>query len=338
MLNNANLESLKIEGCHSVQFIVRGLLPSSLKRLEIKNCQDLECLLDDREEGSTSSSVLHSASLLEYLYVSDCPSLTSLSSSGQLPEKLRTLIVTYNSKLESIAESIVCFPPGGFPLTDLSVEIVRCKELRALPSSFHNLTSLQELDIWKCPSISSFPEEGFPTNLTRLLIKDNLRIYKSLARWGLHKFTSLTSLIIGGCPDAESFPQEEIGMILPHSLVHLNIQDFKNLKYLCSQGFRNLTSLEQTTALGTEQGLRACLLLWQPLMPQIVPESMFSLDQLELNSVFISSYDRYIECPSKLFVESQQCNTFPTNSAKICLRGSSKVSLAKWHYLTDTSS
>ncbi|KAL5737794.1 hypothetical protein ACOSP7_030555 [Xanthoceras sorbifolium] len=108
----------------------------------------------------------------------------------------------------------------------------------------HSLNSFQQFEIKKCPSIKSFPEEGFPTNLTALEIEGGLTIYKPLVEWGLHNLTSLTYLKIIGCPDAESFPQQDMGMMLPHSLTHLCIERFPELKYLWFQALQNLTSLE----------------------------------------------------------------------------------------------
>ncbi|KAL5756619.1 hypothetical protein ACOSQ2_021365 [Xanthoceras sorbifolium] len=39
---NTCLGSLKVEGCNSPTFIVRGQLPASLKRLEVGSCEKLE--------------------------------------------------------------------------------------------------------------------------------------------------------------------------------------------------------------------------------------------------------------------------------------------------------
>ncbi|KAB1220776.1 putative disease resistance RPP13-like protein 1 [Morella rubra] len=73
--------------------------------------------------------------------------------------------------------------------------ITSCEEMRplwsneVLPKDIHNLTSLQELIIETCP-VLSFPEEGFPTNLTLLSIH-YLKINEALFDWGLDNLTSL---------------------------------------------------------------------------------------------------------------------------------------------------
>ncbi|KAF2319646.1 hypothetical protein GH714_017819 [Hevea brasiliensis] len=108
----------------------------------------------------------------------------------------------------------------------------------------HNLMSLPELTIKNCPGIASFPEEGFPTNLTSLCIH-KVEIYTPLFNWGLHRLTSLQNLSIAGrCPGVVSFPQDEIDMKLPTSLTSLTIEGLQDLIYLSNKGFRSLTSLE----------------------------------------------------------------------------------------------
>ena len=85
-------------------------------------------------------------------------------------------------------------------------------------TGFQSLNSLRDLSIKLCPNLVSFPEEGFPTNLTSLTI---------------------------GCDDeAECFPDEEIGMTLPTSLTHLSFWGFQKLIFLSSTGFQSLTSLQ----------------------------------------------------------------------------------------------
>ncbi|KAH7571095.1 hypothetical protein JRO89_XS05G0253100 [Xanthoceras sorbifolium] len=48
------LQSLRIGGCHSLQFIVKSQLPPFLKRLEVKNCDRLQYLVGDKEADYAS--------------------------------------------------------------------------------------------------------------------------------------------------------------------------------------------------------------------------------------------------------------------------------------------
>ncbi|PRQ32011.1 putative leucine-rich repeat domain, L domain-containing protein [Rosa chinensis] len=107
-----------------------------------------------------------------------------------------------------------------------------------------NLNSLQELVIGSCEGLASILEEGFPPNLTSLILL-NPRNCKPLTDWGLHlhRLTSLTELCIQGVDqDLVSFPPEE--MLLPTSLIKLTIGFFPNLRRISSQGLQVLTSLE----------------------------------------------------------------------------------------------
>ncbi|KAF2319728.1 hypothetical protein GH714_018274 [Hevea brasiliensis] len=256
---------LVINGCRKHQ------LPSSLKRLKISHCTELQRLLDVGEAYSSSrvtdeDSISRDTNLsnLQNLEIDGCSSLTFL---GELPASLKYLVLncfsfhSINAKIESIAERfdnntflesikirylpyLKSLPKNLHMLTNLHhIKISHCDKLKVLPDNMHNLTSLQELAIQDCPGIISFPEEGFPTNLTSLCIH-NVEIYTPLFAWGLHRLTSLKNLSIGGCPGVLSFPQDEIDMKLPTSLTSLIIEEFQDLKYLSSKGFQSLTSLE----------------------------------------------------------------------------------------------
>ncbi|PHU19157.1 hypothetical protein BC332_10308 [Capsicum chinense] len=100
-----------------------------------------------------------------------------------------------------------------------------------------NLTSLQELQLSNCPSITSFPEGGFPTSLVSLDIKDCKNLMP-MSEWGLHRLASLRRLTIHGISSNLScFPE----WLLPSTLETLNIVQLSNLESL-SPWLQNLTS------------------------------------------------------------------------------------------------
>ncbi|KAH9782671.1 putative disease resistance protein [Citrus sinensis] len=261
MDNSSQLESLYIKDCHSLPFITRRKLPSSLKRIEIENCEKLQCLFDDKDDASSSSpSSSSSQVMLQHLSIKNCQALSSLSSGIQLLESLEELVITNCRKLESIPDglhnlnclqkitlvscpSLVSFPERGLPNAISWVDISYCDKLEALPNDMHKLNSLQTLSIIQCPKLESFPEEGFPTNLRTLKI-GNFKMYKTLVQWGLHRLSSLRSLYIYGCHEAECFPDEKVGMTLPTSLTHLSLLGFQKMILLSSVGFQRLTSLQ----------------------------------------------------------------------------------------------
>ncbi|TXG46341.1 hypothetical protein EZV62_026130 [Acer yangbiense] len=235
---NVHLERLEIDGNHSLSFMTRGQLPSSLKQLRLKKCEKLQYVFGDADETHTSSySVIHEENIntfLERLTVDSCPSLTCLSTRDQLPATLRYLQIDCCSKIttlsrgqlpDSLQDLFIHYCPKlereeGLPSTNLrKFTIIDCENLKSLPRGMQTLASFS---IWRYPSMSnikSFPEECFHTKLTSLEIGiRNLDMYEQLIQWVLPKLTSLTSLGIGRCPDVESF---EIGMMLPTSLTKL---------------------------------------------------------------------------------------------------------------------
>ncbi|KAH7521088.1 hypothetical protein JRO89_XSUnG0116500 [Xanthoceras sorbifolium] len=258
---NARLGSLKVAGCNSLTFIVRGQLPASLKRLEVKSCEKLEYLWDDKEKSYTSvvdeeNSNNTSTSLLEYLEVRCCPSLKCLSSSGQLPEALQRLYVQQCSQLsmlssaklpkmlhalyinvvrnlESIAESF----SSNSALEEIKIR--SCENLKTVPEGLHNLYHLQKIDISDCERIECFAEEGLPsTKLSELGIEYCGKL-KSLPN-GFHSLNSLRILSLRRCQSMTSFP--EAGF--PTNLTSLSIyRDVKIYKPLLEWGLHNLTSL-----------------------------------------------------------------------------------------------
>ncbi|XP_044471332.1 putative disease resistance protein At3g14460 [Mangifera indica] len=234
-MNNSNtyLESLSIKnGTHSNT--------SLLQFLVVNSCRSLTSLWSRSELPDT----------LEHIKLWRCYSLASLSSGGNLPMALKSLIDLH--KLRHLQKmtipdcpKLVSFPEEGLPLGNLtSLCIDSCKKLKALPNRIHKLTALKHLSIKNCPSMAMFPVHGFPISLASLEIQD-LNIFKPLFDWGLYRLTSLRNLSIGkGCPEVVSFPQEESGMMLPTSLTHLKIQNFLNLERLSSD-IQNLTCLEK---------------------------------------------------------------------------------------------
>lgn len=264
MYDNKCLEHIYINNCDSLTHIATGQLPPTLKELYIASCNNMRILLDENDTNSCSSST----SLLEYLHIYKCPSLKSLTSSGELPATLKIVSIWDCGMLESAAksfhqnssleiilimkcENLKSLPDEGLlPCNLRQLVICNCEKMRALSNSIHSITSLRELKIVKCPGVESFPGEGFPTNLTSLEIRD-CDITEALLDWGLQKLTSLQYLQFGGgCPHLLSFPE----MTLSASLTSLHIRNLPNLKHLSSKGFRCLSSLK-TLGIGWREKL-----------------------------------------------------------------------------------
>ncbi|KAF2319720.1 hypothetical protein GH714_018216 [Hevea brasiliensis] len=242
------LEELKIFECGSLISIGRHQLPTTLKRLEIRNCYGLLRLLDARETCSSSRftdkegiSCDAYSSNLQHLGIIRCLSLTFL---GELP------VFDNNTSLESI--EIVCaldlksLPENLHMLTNLRrIVIYQCEGLEALPDGMHNLTSLQELTIMDCPNVVSFPQGGLPTTHLKEIILESCGKLEALPD-NMHNLTSLEVLSMQDCPGIMSFPEEGF----PTNLKSLSIYEVEICTSLFNWGLHRLTSLEKLTIAG----------------------------------------------------------------------------------------
>jgi hypothetical protein len=252
------LEQLRIENCESLISFGRIQLPPTLKKLEIRYCENLLCLLDDGEGSSSKKSDENTScsgnnsSLLEYLYVGICNSLTSI---GELPSALKYLQVCSCSKLKSLSsrdklpaglkhlaidscENLESMPDRFQDNMSLEhISIWFCFNLRSVPEGLHKLCHLREISIWYCPALVSFAAEGLPINLRRLFIIkcDGLKAIPD----HMHNLMSLEELSIYYCPDIVSFPEEGF----PTSLTYLATVDLKICELLFNWGMHKLSAL-----------------------------------------------------------------------------------------------
>ncbi|XP_062175401.1 putative disease resistance RPP13-like protein 1 [Alnus glutinosa] len=280
MYNNTYVEDIHISECTSLLYFAIGQLPPTLKRLYINKCTNMVILVD----GDDINSCGNNTSLLEYLEISDCPFLKSLTSSGELPATLQHLKIWNCKKLELIARSF--HHNSALEV----IEISSCENFKSLPMGICNLSHLDRIYISKCPILDSFPDRGLlPTSLKELTISKCEKM-QALPNC-IHNLTSLQKLKIWECPSIVSFPEvgfltnltslsihnlvsfnedfferglykltflKELAiyggsshlmsfpeMMLPSSLISLSIECFPNLEYLSSKGFQFLNSLEK---------------------------------------------------------------------------------------------
>ncbi|KAK9057503.1 hypothetical protein SSX86_022339 [Deinandra increscens subsp. villosa] len=231
-----SIEKLKISGCGSITSLKFPNVPSTLKILNIEDCDNLE----------TSWLLDNFLSSLEYLVIYSMPNLRSLPE-GCLVH-LTTLIVSSCDNLESI-------PGHGFgflPFFGLrSLLINNCMNLKSFPHQhLQSLTSLEYMWISYCPSMDySFPCGLWPPNLTNLSIGS---LNKPISEWGLQNFpTSLVTLILYGensggtvlFANADDTATTS-AFLLPSSLTYLYVSDFMDIESV-STGLQHLTCLEE---------------------------------------------------------------------------------------------
>ena len=235
--NLCALESLTIFDCPSLRCFPNGEIPTTLKELRILDCYNLESLPEGMgmmRHNSNSNSTCS----LEYLDISECPSLKSFSTATcefVLPSTLKLLEISRCSNLESMSENMC---PNNTALEYLRLS--KYPNLRTLPEC---LNSLKQLTIWNCKGLECFPSRGLSTsNLTLLHIYkcQNLEYMSSEMR----NLKSLEDLRMRHCPGVKSFSEGDF----PPNLTSLDVGWCENLKTPISEwGLQSLTSLSSLT-------------------------------------------------------------------------------------------
>ncbi|GMN62303.1 hypothetical protein TIFTF001_031389 [Ficus carica] len=136
----------------------------SLKSIELWSCPRLE-----------SFSGMGFPSNLKKLDISGCPMLIANRMKWDLQRLSSLQSLELSLSLQTVNEiegAVDSFPEEGLlPSTLTSLSISSFQTLKTLNGkSFHNLTSLQELQICFCEELQCLPEEGLPLSLARLVI------------------------------------------------------------------------------------------------------------------------------------------------------------------------
>ncbi|XP_035541685.1 uncharacterized protein LOC118344686 [Juglans regia] len=170
MYNNTCLQYIHINNCDSLKHFARSHLPPTLKTLIIWDCKSMRNLVEDDDNDTNNNSScrrgITSLLELEYLEVTNCPSLESLTSKMTLLACLSNLRISEFSNLECLSSE------GLRKLTSLKIfQITFCEKLTCFPEDGLP-PSLLELWIKDFPKLMSFPKNGLPPSLQKLEIDE----------------------------------------------------------------------------------------------------------------------------------------------------------------------
>ena len=282
-------------------------LPSlpSLRKLDLQECNDLVVrsgidpisLTRFTIYGISGFNRLHQGLMaflpaLEVLRISECGELTYLSDGSK--NLLEIMDCPQLVSLEDDEEQ-------GLPHSLQYLEIGKCDNLEKLPNGLQNLTSLEELSIWACPKLVSFPKIDFLSMLRRLIIRDceDLKSLPDGMMRNCNKNSSLCLLEyleISFCPSLRCFPEGE----LPTTLKELHICYCENLESLPDGVMKHDSSPQHNTS-----GLQV-LQIWRCSSLKSFPRGCFpptlkllqiwSCSQLELMIEKMFHDDNSLEC------------------------------------------
>ncbi|KAJ9685850.1 hypothetical protein PVL29_017786 [Vitis rotundifolia] len=180
---HSSLQKLCLQGCPELLLHREGL-PSNLRELEIRRCNQLTSQVDWDLQRLTS--------LTHLVIEGGCEGVELFPKECLLPSSLTCLSINSLPNLKSLDSK------GLQQLTSLQrLYIVDCPELQfSTGSVLQRLISLKVLQIWSCGRLQSLTEAG------------------------LHHLTTLESLSISSCPRLQYLTKER----LPDSLCHLHVR------------------------------------------------------------------------------------------------------------------
>ncbi|CDP19192.1 unnamed protein product [Coffea canephora] len=237
----------------------------ALKILSLKSMKNLEEWKDAHEMMSTAGEVhvMDVFPVLEKLYISDCPKLTTIPTPSQsslsidgcdsLPtgmiERLCLFPTLQRVELE-YADNITTLRGMSCAACLKSLAVDGCENLRELPEDLYQFQALEHLEILGCLRIDSF---GHPNPKNSFGQKGLLKSLEQFTVSGCHELTrlpvemfesctSLRELNLSDCRSLVSFP---LDLRRTPSLESFSLLRCPNLIAEMPSGFGSLTSLRK---------------------------------------------------------------------------------------------
>ncbi|XP_052885081.1 putative disease resistance RPP13-like protein 1 [Gossypium arboreum] len=253
------LTVVSIYGCPGLISFAENNFPPALNKLEIWECENLQILVDEKENNKSMSSNI---CLLEHLDIRYCESLICLSSRGDICNRLQHLQVYNCSSLSNLflntklpimlkqleiwnCPMLECIAQDFHETSDLEcIKISGAQNIKSLPRGLDKLSHLQEIQIVNCSNmVVSFKESELPTTNLRVFSIEGCENFGTLPVC-INNFTSLRELMVWNCSADISFPDEGF----PTGLTSLAISNAPKIySSLVEWGLTRLTSLQQLT-------------------------------------------------------------------------------------------
>ncbi|EOY19804.1 LRR and NB-ARC domains-containing disease resistance protein, putative [Theobroma cacao] len=248
-----SLTVLQIERCPRLISFSKGNLPANLRSLTIRCCENLQYLLDERENVSINGTFF-----LEKLEIRDCKTFISLSARRELQLKFISLSIIDCENLQylldereniSIEQLTIGFcqslislsARGDLPVDLQRVTIYGCeKKLASLLSNGKLPEGLKYLSIEDCPSLESIAPEIEDNSSLKQIDIEFCENFRSLPR-GFDNLNHLEEVFIGDCPNLISFPGS--GLLTP-KLREFYLMSCEKLEALPNR-MHNIVSLEE---------------------------------------------------------------------------------------------
>lgn len=230
-----SLGSLTIINCSKLIPLLKNILPSNIRKLNIRFCNSLE----------SATEWIGSCNSLESLSISSCPSFLSID---RIPDSLQSMEILCCEKLQLVSnEGSLDYTPSSSSVIKVpsrleSLRIGGCPDLTSLLGNTNLPITLKNLDVFECQFLESLPIGNLGNtffHLEKLKVSrcEKLRIFKG----SFSSLIFLTTLEISSCLNLVQFAD---GGLLPTGLMELSIYDCKNLEALPNQ-LDNLTSLKE---------------------------------------------------------------------------------------------
>ena len=162
-----SLEAMEIRDCPSLVYFTKGGLPTpNLTSIWLSNCKNLKNLPDQ----------LQTLKNLQSMFLNKCPELES-HPDGSWPSNLSLFYVTFCDKLmlgkEWGLHGLDCLSRLEIEGKCENIRISGFMDLKYLDSmGLQHLSTLKRLDISCCDKLQSLPEDGLPSSLSFLSIKE----------------------------------------------------------------------------------------------------------------------------------------------------------------------